>query len=101
MNEIRREDRDSKLIHDIRTVVERHGWPAYIQDVSIGLLDLNGEPTVWITYKTKPDAVLPRSGWEQRADEHIKLTRAVSRELLGVDDRWTPYYSFTDPAAWS
>ena len=99
MNQIRREDRNAKLIQDISAVVERHGWPDFIDGFQVKLGEFEGEPAVWVIYQIKSGVPLPRATWEERADRLNELQRAVRLDLLDVDEDRLSIFHFADPVA--
>ena len=99
MNEIRREDPDAKLIHDISAVVERHGWPDIIEGFSIRLGEYDGDPATSITYRIRGEDAVPREGWEARGDLLDTLASAVSHRLSEVDPERQTYFRFHDGLA--
>lgn len=96
MNEIRREDRDAKLIRDVSAIVEQEGWPDYIEGFSVRLGLSDWEPAGWITYRINRQEAEPREGWDERAKTLNALTRRVSSAILAQEFGHPFYFRFDD-----
>jgi hypothetical protein len=94
MNEIRRPSRDAEEIARIREIVGRHALPDFVTGFDVQLGEFDGEPAMWIVFKSRGRVPSTREGKEHRMAALTALRKAIHGDLLQqVSDRY-PYYRF-------
>src|SRR6478609_3578570 len=101
MNEIRRRGREDEEIARIREIVGRHALPDFVTGFDVRLGEFDGEPSVWIIFKTLPGFHPTRENLPERVYAIRALKDEVHHDLLeNIEGRY-PYYRFqqVEPAS--
>ena len=88
----------SEIIDTARQIVGRHALPDFVTQFEVRLGEFDGDPAMWIVFKTLPEP----PGWslefERRVDGISALKKSVQPDLLKAFEDRFPYFRFeTDP----
>ena len=83
----------SPIIEKVRGIVSHHALPDFIVGLDIRLGDIDGDPAMWLIFKTTPG---PKS-WSPEAERRVNGITAVKEallpELLTAFDGLLPLFS--------
>ena len=94
MNQIPRRDRYAEEEDRIREIVGQHPVPSFVTGFQVRLGDIDGDPAVWIVFKTIRDAEPEGEELERQVAQRSALRNAVHSELLDALDNRYPYIRF-------
>jgi hypothetical protein len=95
MNQIQKRDRYAEETTRIREIVSRHPLPNFVTGFDVRLGEFDGDPAMWIAFKTIENNVDDARLQEQMAELEV-LRKAVQADLLNeIEDRY-PYFRFEE-----
>ncbi len=98
MNEIRRPIREADEIAAIRNIVMRHQMPPFVAAFDVLLSTVDGDPAVWIIFKTTEGPPHSIDARKARAVTSNHLVDAIHDDLREEVANRYPYFRFSDPA---
>ena len=94
MDRTARPDRRAEEIARIREVVARHDFPGFVLGFDVELGEFDGDPAMWILFKTRPRTEDDTQRLEDRAAQLGRLRHDVQRALLAEFEVRFPYFRF-------
>lgn len=91
--------RYDEIVAKAREIVSRHPLPDFVTGFDVRLGEFDGDPAMWIVFKTLPEP----PGWNPEVERRVPLIGAlmdaVEPDLLrAFEDRY-PYFRFVDDDA--
>ena len=86
--------KEASVVEKVREIVSRHTLPDFIIGLDVRLGDIDGDPTMWLIFKTTqgPKSWSPEA--ERRIDGITAVKEALLPELITEFDDWFPYFRF-------
>jgi len=86
--------RESQIADKVREIVGRHRLPDFITGLDVRLGDVEGDPAMWVVFRTTPGP----TSWSSEAERRVAGITAVKDALLpdlldAFEDRF-PYFRF-------
>lgn len=90
--------RHAQIVEKVREIVGRHALPDFITGYDVRLGEFDGDPAMWIAFKTTASPTTWSAEAERRVAAITDIKRILLPELLAeFDDRY-PYFRFeSDP----
>jgi hypothetical protein len=86
--------RYDEIVAKAREIVERHPFPDFVTGFEVRLGEFDGDPAMWIVFKTLPAPPIGSPIFEQRVDGIGALIAAVQPDLLEAFEDRFPYFRF-------
>ena len=83
-----------EIVAKAREVVSRHPLPDFVTRFEVRLGEFDGDPAMWIVYKTLPEPPIRTLAFEQRVDGIGAVIAAVQPDLLEAFEDRFPYFRF-------
>ncbi len=94
VNQIPKHDRYAEEVARIREVVGLHRMPDFVTGFDVELGEFDGDPAMWILFRTREDGDNSHSHRVERARVLGNMRKAVQSNLLEVFDDRFPYFRF-------
>ncbi len=86
--------RYDEIVRTAREIVGRHPLPDFVTGFDVLLGEFDGDPAMWIVFKTLPEP----PGWNPEVERRVPLmgalTDAVEPDLLDAFEDRFPYFRF-------
>jgi hypothetical protein len=83
-----------EIVAKAREIVSRHPLPDFVTRFEVRLGEFDGDPAMWIVYKTLPEP----PGWNPEVERRVPLIgalmEAVQPDLLNAFEDRFPYFRF-------
>ena len=83
-----------EIVETARRVVERHRLPDFVTRFEVRLGEFDGDPAMWIVFKTLPEPPVGSAAFEQRVDGIGAVMDMVTPDLLDAFEDRFPYFRF-------
>ena len=83
-----------EIVAKAREVISRHPLPDFVTRFEVRLGEFDGDPAMWIEFKTLPEPPGLSPEFERRVDGISALKKAVQPDLLEAFEDRFPYYRF-------
>ena len=83
-----------EIVETARRVVERHKLPDFVTRFEVRLGEFDGDPAMWIVFKTLPAPPIGSPAFEQQANGTSAIVAAVMPDLLEEFEDRFPYFRF-------
>jgi len=84
----------SEIIDTAREIVSRHKLPDFVTRFEVRLGEFDGDPAMWIEFKTLPEPPGRSPDFERRVDGIGALKKSVQPDLLKAFEDRFPYFRF-------
>lgn len=81
-----------EIVAKARDVVARHPLPDFVTRFEVRLVKFDGDPAMWIVFKTVPEPPGWSPEFKRRVDGIAALTKAVHPDLLDAFEDRFPYF---------
>ncbi len=83
-----------RIVKTAREIVSRHPLPDFVTRFEVRLGEFDGDPAMWIVFKTLPAPPVGSSTFERHVDGIGALIAAVQPDLLDAFEDRFPYFRF-------
>ena len=83
-----------EIVAKAREVVGRHALPDFVTRFEVRLGEFDGDPAMWVVFKTLPEPPIRTPAFEQRVDGIGAVIAAVQPDLLEAFEDRFPYFRF-------
>ena len=83
-----------EIVAKAREVVSRHPLPDFVTGFDVRLGEFDGDPAMWIVFKTLPAPLGWSPDFERRVDGIGALKKSVQPDLLEAFEDRFPYFRF-------
>ena len=83
-----------EIVAKAREIVGRHALPEFVTRFEVRLGEFDGDPAMWVVFKTLPEPPGWSPDFERRVDSIGALKRSVQPDLLEAFEDRFPYFRF-------
>ena len=83
-----------EIVDTAREIVSRHKLPDFVTRFEVRLGEFDGDPAMWIVFKTMPEPPGWSPDFERRVDGIGALKKSVQPDLLDAFEDRFPYFRF-------
>ena len=83
-----------EIVEKAREIVERHPLPDFVTRFEVRLGEFDGDPAMWIEFKTLPAPPIGTPAFKQQVDGISTVIAAVMPDLLEAFEDRFPYFRF-------
>ena len=86
--------RYDEIVETAREIVGRHAFPDFVTRFEVRLGEFDGDPAMWVEFKTLPAPPIGTPAFEQRVSGISAVIAAVQPDLLEAFEDRFPYFRF-------